>query len=166
MIRYSLTIALSAFLLFQIQPMMARAILPQFGGTAAKASYGPHGLLLIRTSSPLRHLHAPDECLRGMGFKVEYVGAQFGSFPTAIYNATSPTGDRYRIDVSFVSDAGDVTTNVAAAVWRWMDGKASSWTAIQRISPEGIPEAQHARFTSAVVAAFDLPTHNLKGTFP
>lgn len=35
MIRYSLTIFLSAFLLFQIQPMIARLILPWFGGTAA-----------------------------------------------------------------------------------------------------------------------------------
>lgn len=35
MIRYSVTIFLSAFLLFQVQPMIARFILPWFGGTAA-----------------------------------------------------------------------------------------------------------------------------------
>lgn len=35
MIRYAATIFLSAFLLFQIQPLIARAILPWFGGTAA-----------------------------------------------------------------------------------------------------------------------------------
>jgi hypothetical protein len=35
MLRYSLTIFLSAFLMFQIQPLVARAILPWFGGTAA-----------------------------------------------------------------------------------------------------------------------------------
>jgi predicted O-methyltransferase YrrM len=35
MIRYGFTIFLSAFLLFQIQPMIARFILPWFGGTAA-----------------------------------------------------------------------------------------------------------------------------------
>ena len=35
MFRYGLTIFLSAFLLFQIQPMIARFILPWFGGTAA-----------------------------------------------------------------------------------------------------------------------------------
>jgi spermidine synthase len=35
MIRYCLTIFLSAFLLFQVQPMIARFILPWFGGTAA-----------------------------------------------------------------------------------------------------------------------------------
>ena len=35
MIRYAITIFLSAFLLFQIQPMIARFILPWFGGAAA-----------------------------------------------------------------------------------------------------------------------------------
>lgn len=35
MIRYGLTIFISAFLLFQIQPIIARFILPWFGGTAA-----------------------------------------------------------------------------------------------------------------------------------
>lgn len=35
MIRYGITIFLSAFLLFQVQPMIARFILPWFGGTAA-----------------------------------------------------------------------------------------------------------------------------------
>ncbi len=35
MIRYTTTIFLSAFLLFQIQPLIAKAILPWFGGTAA-----------------------------------------------------------------------------------------------------------------------------------
>lgn len=35
MIRYSITIFLGAFLLFQVQPLIARFILPWFGGTAA-----------------------------------------------------------------------------------------------------------------------------------
>lgn len=35
MVRYGFTIFLSAFLLFQVQPMIARFILPWFGGTAA-----------------------------------------------------------------------------------------------------------------------------------
>ena len=35
MIRYALTIFLSAFLLFQVQPMIAKFILPWFGGTAS-----------------------------------------------------------------------------------------------------------------------------------
>src|SRR5438046_1432997 len=35
MILYALTIVVSAFLLFQVQPMIAKMILPWFGGSAA-----------------------------------------------------------------------------------------------------------------------------------
>src|SRR5213079_1293813 len=35
MILYAITIFLSAFLLFQVQPLIAKIILPWFGGTAA-----------------------------------------------------------------------------------------------------------------------------------
>src|SRR5690348_17951912 len=35
MILYALTIVVSAFLLFQVQPVIAKIILPWFGGTAA-----------------------------------------------------------------------------------------------------------------------------------
>ncbi|HKB63307.1 MAG TPA: hypothetical protein VKD03_10595, partial [Burkholderiales bacterium] len=35
MILYAVTIFLSAFLLFQVQPLIAKIILPWFGGTAA-----------------------------------------------------------------------------------------------------------------------------------
>ena len=35
MLLYALTIFLSAFLLFQVQPMIAKMILPWFGGGAA-----------------------------------------------------------------------------------------------------------------------------------
>jgi exosortase/archaeosortase family protein len=128
----------------------------QFGGSAAKAQYGPHGLMLVRTTSPLRHLHTPDDCLRGLGFRVVYLGTEYSPTPTAVYRATAPDGARYRIDVSFVSDHGEVTGNVATAVWRWLNGEARAWTAVQRISPEDTPEPQHARWTAAVMAALEL----------
>jgi hypothetical protein len=35
MLLYALTIACSAFLLFQVQPIVAKAILPWFGGSSA-----------------------------------------------------------------------------------------------------------------------------------
>lgn len=35
----------------------------QFGGGVARAQYGPHTLLMVRTTAPLRHLHAPDRQL-------------------------------------------------------------------------------------------------------
>ena len=133
-----------------------QAFFTQFGGSAVKGQYGPHGLMLVQTTSPLRHLHTPDDCLRGIGFRVSYLGAQFTPMPTAVYRAIAPDGVRYRIGVSFVSDRGEVTTNVATAVWRWLNGEARAWTAVQRISPELLPELQHQQWTTAVVAALDL----------
>jgi exosortase/archaeosortase family protein len=132
------------------------AFFAQFGGSAVKGQYGPHGLMLVRTTSPLRHLHTPDDCLRGMGFRVTYLGTEFSPAPTAVYRAVAPDGARYRIDVSFVSDRGEVTGNVATAVWRWLNGEAHAWTAVQRISPEQIPERQHVQWTAAVAAALEL----------
>lgn len=128
----------------------------RYGGWAAKAEYGPHGLMLVHTSSPLRHLHAPDDCLRGLGYDVHYLGARFDPVPTAIYRAVAPDGQRYRIDVSFISDQGHQVTNVAAAVWLWLQGRATSWTALQRISPEALPADRLARFNAAALAALDL----------
>jgi exosortase/archaeosortase family protein len=134
-----------------------RAYFTRFGGAAAKAQYGPAAVMLIRTTSPLRHLHAPEDCLRGLGFEVRYLGASFAPLPTAVYAATAPDGQRYRIEVSFVSDRGETTTNVATAVWRWLQGRARTWTAIQRITRQNLPDAARRRLTEAVMAAFELP---------
>ncbi|MCB1510716.1 MAG: exosortase T [Hyphomicrobiaceae bacterium] len=134
-----------------------RAFFTQFGGTAAKAVYGANALMVIRTSSPLRHLHTPDECLRGLGFVVAYRGMTFAPVPTAVYDATAPDGARYRIDVSFVSDRGEITTNVATAVWRWLEGRARSWTAVQRITPATSPEGDRQAWDRAVATALELP---------
>ncbi|MEM1198988.1 MAG: exosortase T [Pseudomonadota bacterium] len=139
------------------------AFFKQFGGWSAKANYGPHGLMLVSTSSPLRHLHGPDECLRGMGFEVAYLGAVFEPVPTAVYRATAPDGTKYRIDVTFVSARGSVTTNVATAVWKWLQGEAGTWMAVQRITPEALGDKAHAEFNRAVIAALDL-SPNRKGT--
>ncbi len=133
-----------------------RTFFTRFGGWAAKAEYGPFGLMLVHTTSPLRHLHAPDECLRGLGYDVQYLGSVFEPVATAIYRATAPDGQRYRIEVSFVSDQGLVVTNVSTAVWLWLQGSASSWTAVQRIAPAASPPDQQARFNAAAIAALDL----------
>ena len=70
-------------------PLLAKekAYFLKYGGSAQKASYGPHQLLVVRTSAPLRHLHAPDECLRGLGMKVQYLGVRHSPVPSAIYRA-------------------------------------------------------------------------------
>jgi exosortase/archaeosortase family protein len=134
-----------------------KAYFLKYGGSAQKAGYGPHQLLVVRTSAPLRHLHAPDECLRGLGMDVQYLGARHSPVPTAVYRATTPEGQAYRIDVSFLSDEGFITTNISEAVWRWMQNPRSTWSAIQRITPEHISEDRQKRFEAAVIAALDLP---------
>lgn len=147
---------------FRAQPIalsgQEKTYFVQFGGAAAKAAYGPNSLLVVRTSAPLRHLHTPDDCLRGLGFQVEYLGVRYSPAPTAIYRATAPDGTAWRVDVSFVSDEGRVTSNVAEAVWRWMQSPGSVWSAVQRITPMQLPEADRAAWDRAVFAGLDLPT--------
>lgn len=128
----------------------------RFGGAAAKAAYGPNSLLIVRTSAPLRHLHAPDDCLRGLGFEVDYLGVTHTPAPTAIYRARATTGQTWLVHVSFVSDAGHVTSNVAEAVWRWMQSPGSVWSAVQRITPVGLSETERLSWERAVFASLDL----------
>ena len=134
-----------------------RAYFTRFGGFAAKASYGANGLLVVRTTSPLRHIHAPEDCLRGLGFEVEYLGIDRDPLPTATYRARTPEGQAYIVRVSFVSDRGDVTGNVAEVVWRWLSAPTTAWSAVQRITPEGIADPHRRGFDHAVAAALDLP---------
>jgi len=133
----------------------------QFGGTALKMRYGQNSALLIRTNSPLRHLHAPDECLRGLGFDVQYQGIQYQPLPTAIYIATAPNGEQWRVSVTFYSESGEYTTNVSEVVWRWLQRPHSTWYALQRITPAYIPASAAQQWDAALFAALDLtPTHS------
>ena len=133
-----------------------KAYFTQYGGAAAKASYGPNGLLMVQTSSPLRHLHSPDECLRGLDFSVQYSGISYDAIPTAVYQATDPEGQQFRIAVSFISNKGHITSNVSEAVWIWMQEPATVWSAIQRISPWEQNDSLTRRWDRAVLTALDI----------
>ncbi len=128
----------------------------QFGGTAIKMRYGDNNALLIRTNSPLRHLHTPDDCLRGLGFDVQYQGIQYQPLPTAIYVATAPNGAQWRVAVTFYSDSRQFTTNVSEVVWRWLQQPHSTWYALQRITPLYTPAAKATEWDNALFAALDL----------
>ncbi|HIC59964.1 MAG TPA: exosortase T, partial [Rhodospirillales bacterium] len=104
-----------------------QAYFTKYGGAAAKAVYGEYGLLIVKTSAPLRHLHSPDDCLRGLGFDVEYIGVSHQNLPTAIYKATASDGASYRVAVSFVSSHGHIASNVSEAVWQWMQHPGGIW---------------------------------------
>lgn len=125
----------------------------QFGGSAVKASYGDQTLLLIRTTSPLRHLHAPDECLQGAGHMVELLGVRYGTMPAAIYRSVAPDGRAYRVAVTFVADDGRMATSVAEVAWRWLEKPRIAWTAVQRVTEWNDLGGDAARFDAAVARA-------------
>ncbi|MCB1716025.1 MAG: exosortase T [Candidatus Competibacteraceae bacterium] len=129
----------------------------RYGGGAARARYGELNLLLVSTQAPLRHLHAPDECLSGLGHQVEYLGPTYDGLPSALYRSTDPQGRQWRVAVSFFSDQGDSAISVAEAVWRWLQNPAARWTQVQRITAWELPESDAQRWDQAVARALELP---------
>ncbi len=135
---------------------LERDYFTRFGGAAARASYGPHTLLLVRTSAPIRHLHAPDECLSGAGFDVDLRGVSGQALPGATYLATAPDGSRWRVIVTYVSDRGEVATSISEVVWRWLRDTDTTWTAVERFHPADAPYWEAEAFDQAVARAFDI----------
>lgn len=127
-----------------------------YGGTAQKVQYGPMGLNIVRTTSPLRHLHAPARCLVGMGYEVRFLGTQYEPLPTSIYEATGPDGRVWIVSVSFVSGDGQQTASVGEAVWSWLNGASRSWQSVQRITEKTLPDNERQAFELAALAALDL----------
>jgi len=128
----------------------------QYGGQARKRRYGPMALTLVETSSPLRHLHAPDDCLRGLGYEVTFLGTRFEPVPTALYRARSETGGDWLVAVTFSSSSGEVTHNIAEAIWLWLKRPGTRWSSVQRITPWTLSETRLADFEAAAGAALDL----------
>jgi exosortase/archaeosortase family protein len=133
------------------------AYFTRYGGGAARGRYGDLTLLLVRTTAPLRHLHAPDECLTGLGHRVEYRGPIYAPLPTVIYRSTDPQGQVWRVAVTFHSSRGRTTTNVAEAVWHWLREPGETWTMIQRVTPWSLPESVSEHWDRAVALVLDLP---------
>ena len=117
------------------------------------------GLLLVSTRAPLRHLHAPDECLRGSGYRVDYLGLEHAGLPSALYRATDAGGRSWRVAVSYVSDRGEHAASVGEAVWRWLRAPEATWTMVQRIAPwPGAEDPERRDWESALLRALDLPS--------
>ncbi len=142
-----------------LQPREA-AYFTRFGGRAAKMQYGPHALMVVQTTAPLRHLHAPSDCLRGAGFQVNYRGQEQAVIPSAVYEAIAPDGARWRIAVTFVSSDGQYATSVSEAVWYWMQKPGGTWSTVQRITPQALPMGEAHAWDRSVAAALDLPVGN------
>lgn len=141
-----------------------QAYFTRYGGGAARAAYGPFGLLVVSTSAPLRHLHSPEECLTGNGHTVRYLGQTGGITPSAVYRSTDPQGRDWRITVSFTSERGEWTPHVAEAIWRWLQAPGTTWRMIQRIAPWELPETSVEHFDAAVWRALDLSPSARRGT--
>ncbi|WP_372572107.1 exosortase T [Ruegeria jejuensis] len=133
-----------------------------YGGQAQKAQFGPLGLNVVSTRAPLRHLHAPEICLRGLGYKVRFLGTRHDGVPSAYYRATGPDGDQWLVAVSYVSQNGHVSPSVGEAIWRWLNGAGGTWSSVQRITPWDLDTALRARLDAATIAALDI--HTNKGT--
>ncbi|MBI4820548.1 MAG: exosortase T [Deltaproteobacteria bacterium] len=138
------------------------AYFEKFGGSASKRRYfdqeGSFTVVSVRTHSPLRHLHSPEECLRGAGHEARLLGIRTDS--TAVYETRDPDGRRWQVDVSFVSDRGVRATNPSEVVWRWLEEPTVAWTMVERITPLGFcarrPGICHRR-ESALFHALEIP---------
>lgn len=127
-----------------------------YGGGAARAGYGAHSLLLVQTTSPLRHLHSPEVCFSAAGYAVSYEGADFSSSPTAVYRARSPAGEELRVRVQFVSASGRTAYSVGQVVWHWLSNPVESWTMVQTVSPWNDQSKAAEAFRTAVAQALNL----------
>ena len=129
-----------------------------YGGAAAKAQYGARTVLLVSTSAPLRHLHAPEECLGGAGYEVQRLGISYGALPGAHYRAVAPDGTAWRVIVSYRSDAGHTATSISEAVWLWLKHPNTTWTAIERAHPWDAPLADNERFDADLGRSLNFQT--------
>jgi exosortase/archaeosortase family protein len=136
----------------------------RYGGGAARARFGPFGLLLVSTASPLRHLHDPTICLGALGYRVQLVGTDHRARST-VYVAERPSVDargkreeRYLVRVSYVSSTGQVASSIAEVVWLWLHAPGSRWTMIQRVLPQSpdIEPRTAAEWDAAMRRAFNL----------
>ncbi|MCB9519682.1 MAG: exosortase T [Myxococcales bacterium] len=143
----------------QPDPLSAReeAVYAAHGGSALRARYGSHAVLAVRTSSPLRHLHEPEECLSALGADVHRLGVVFEPVPSAVYRVRAPDQREYRVAVTFVGSDGAVATSVAEVVWRWLRSPDTEWTGIQRIAPWDLASAEGRLVDLELARTFDLP---------
>lgn len=143
-----------------------RRYFERFGGRVAKATYGDgvgpaHQVVVVRTTSPVRHLHAPDRCLAGAGHTVERVGVRPGGVPTVVWRSRDPDGALWRVEASFLGPRGETAATVSEVAWRWLRAPGGAWTLVERITPWDACPADPsgcARFEAALLAALDVPT--------
>ncbi|MEM7245354.1 MAG: exosortase T [Acidobacteriota bacterium] len=127
------------------------------GGGAAKARYGEQVLVVVRSTSPLRHLHAPDQCLRGLGQDVRYLGRRDSGTRSAFYRAVDRDGTQRQVRVSFVGESGTLASSIGEVAWHWLHGRDRTWTSLERVAPWGHPHSEILAFDRQLAQVFDIP---------
>lgn len=149
-----------------------RLYFERYGGHAEKrvyrsASGETHGVLLVQTSAPLRHLHEPDLCLSAAGHRVTRLGVRPGVIPAEVWRSVAPDGETWRVEVSIASDAGETADTVSEAVWRWFLRPGPTWSLVQRLSPWSECQADESAcraFDESLFAALEFaPPAQLAG---
>lgn len=115
-----------------------RAYYARFGGRLEKQRYWrgheSRTVMVVRTRAPLRHLHAPDECLIGDGHDTRLIGVRADG-RGAVYRSRAPDGAVWRVEVAYRSSRGEQASSPAEASWRWLRHPDTAWTMVQQISP-------------------------------
>ncbi|MEM7079290.1 MAG: exosortase T [Pseudomonadota bacterium] len=132
-----------------------RRYLATYGGTAQKYSYGPFGLTLASTKSPLRHLHDPLRCFAAAGFHTQFERL-LPKMRSARYRAEHPELGAFAVFVSYRSDSGQLAMSIGEAVWLWLQNPGSRWTMIQRVIPDEMAAPEVETWHAAIRRRFDL----------
>ncbi|MEZ4459826.1 MAG: exosortase T [bacterium] len=120
-----------------------------YGGGASRATYGPFGVLLVRTSSPVRHLHSPEECMAGAGWDVQRIGVTGAAHPGATWRIARD-GQTHVVRATYVSNHGQHVATLEHAIWMWLADPTHVWTAVERTYPPGADEATREAFDHEV----------------
>lgn len=134
-----------------------------YGGTARKATYGALGVTVVKTTSPLRHLHSPEECLKGLGYRVRFLGTQHGLWPSSVYSAENEAG-RWQVLVTFGADDGFVSANMSAVIWHWLKNPGVVWTSYQRITPLNFTQSERLKLDEIFMTSLDVSRNSSRIT--
>ena len=148
---------------------LEKSYFTRYGGSAARASYGPFGLLLVSTASPLRHLHDPTICLRAMGYDVQLQGVDHVQGATVyravandhLSNDAATQNQSYIVKVTYRSASGQQALSIAEVIWHWAQNPRETWTMVQRIVPvdAAVSTEQVAEFESVISRSRSLQSH-------
>ena len=146
---------------------LERNYFERYGGQAQKRTYSDasgqtHSVVVVSTTSPLRHLHGPDRCLIGSGHRVRRLGVRPGDLPSVVWRSRAPDGSLYRVEAWFVDERGQGAASLSEVVWRWLGAPGTRWNLIERISAWQTCQSNAQscrRFDAALLSALDLGQH-------